>query len=175
MDATSPTTKYTKGLFLLILTISGNFMGETLGCKTRKLLTENIYAKYLVTLFVIFFAVDFTDDKNLSPLDNFISAFKIFIMFIIFTRMSLPFTIVAFLGVVSLYVINQYIDYYEIDKEKNKEIIHKLKRVNNILLYIIIFIIIIGFLLYTYKQYKDHKKDFSILKFIFGVLHCKND
>ena len=85
--------------------------------------------------------------------------------------MSLPFTIVAFLGVVTLYVINQYIDYYEGDKE----IIHKLKQVNNILLYIIIFIIIIGFLLYTYKQYQDHKKDFSILKFIFGVLHCKNN
>jgi 4-hydroxybenzoate polyprenyltransferase len=174
MEVEALSTKYTKGLFLLILTISGNFMGETLGCKTRKLLTENIYAKYLVTLFVIFFAVDFTDDKNLSPLDNFISAFKIFIMFIIFTRMSLPFTIVAFLGIVSLYVINQYIDYYESDKEKNKEIIHKLKRVNNILLYIIIFIIIIGFILYTYKQYKDHKKDFSILKFIFGVLYCKD-
>ena len=89
--------------------------------------------------------------------------------------MSLPFTIIAFLGVVTLYVINKYIDYYEGDKEKNKEIIHKLKQVNNILLYIIIFIIIIGFLLYTNKQYQDHKKDFSILKFIFGVLHCKNN
>ncbi len=172
MEIQSPTKKYTKGLFLLILTISGAFIGETLSCKTRKLLTENIYAKYLVTLFVIFFAVDFTDNKNLSPLDNFISAFKIFILFIIFTRMSLPFTIVAFLGVVSLYVINEYIDYYESDKEKNKEIIYKLNKMNNILLYIIIFVIIIGFLLYTYKQYKDHKKDFSILKFIFGVLKC---
>ena len=175
MEVEALSTKYTKGLFLLILTISGAFIGETLNCKTRKLLTENIYAKYLVTLFVIFFAVDFTDNKNLSPLDNFISAFKIFILFIIFTRMSLPFTIVSFAGILSLYVINQYIDYYESDKEKNKEIIHKLKRVNNILLYIIIFIIIIGFILYTYKQYKDHKKKFSILKFIFGVLHCKND
>ncbi len=175
MEVEALSTKYTKGLFLLILTISGNFMGETLGCKTRKLLTENIYAKYLVTLFVIFFAVDFTDDKNLSPLDNFISAFKIFIMFIIFTRMSLPFTIVAFLGIVSLYVINQYIDYYESDKEKNKEIIYKLNKMNNILLYVLIFIIIIGFLLYANKQYREHKKEFSILKFIFGVLKCKNN
>ena len=172
MDATSPTKKYTKGLFLLILTISGAFIGETLSCKTRKLLTENIYAKYLVTLFVIFFAVDFTDNKNLSPLDNFISALKIFILFIIFTRMSLPFTIAAFFGVVSLYVMNEYIDYYESDKEKNQEIIHKLNKVNNILLYVLIFIIIVGFLLYANKQYREHKKDFSILKFIFGVLKC---
>ena len=172
MEIQSPTKKYTKGLFLLILTISGAFIGETLSCKTRKLLTENIYAKYLVTLFVIFFAVDFTDNKNLSPLDNFISALKIFILFIIFTRMSLPFTIVAFLGVVSLYVMNEYIDYYESDKEKNQEIIHKLNKVNNILLYVLIFIIIVGFLLYANKQYREHKKDFSILKFIFGVLKC---
>ena len=149
-------------------------MGETLGCKTRKLLTENIYAKYLITLFVIFFAVDFTDNKNLSPLYNFISAFKIFILFIIFTRMSLPFTIAAFFGVVSLYVLNEYIDYYESNKEKNQEIIHKLNQVNNILLYVLIFIIIVGFLLYVNKQYNDHKKDFSILKFIFGILQCKD-
>ena len=172
MDVKSPTRKYTRGLFLLILTISGAFIGETLSCKTRKLLTENIYAKYLVTLFVIFFAVDFTDNKNLSPLDNFISALKIFILFIIFTRMSLPFTIAAFFGVVSLYVMNEYIDYYESDKEKNQEIIHKLNKVNNILLYVLIFIIIVGFLLYANKQYHEHKKDFSILKFIFGVLKC---
>ena len=172
MDVQSPTRKYTRGLFLLILTISGAFIGETLSCKTRKLLTENIYAKYLITLFVIFFAVDFTDNKNFSPLDNFISALKIFIMFIIFTRMSLPFTIAAFFGVVSLYVMNEYIDYYESDKEKNQEIIHKLNQVNNILLYVLIFIIIVGFLLYANKQYQDHKKDFSILKFIFGVLKC---
>ena len=172
MDVQSPTRKYTRGLFLLILTISGAFIGETLSCKTRKLLTENIYAKYLITLFVIFFAVDFTDNKNLSPLDNFISALKIFIMFIIFTRMSLPFTIAAFFGVVSLYVMNEYIDYYESDKEKNQEIIHKLNQVNNILLYVLIFIIIVGFLLYANKQYREHKKDFSILKFIFGVLKC---
>ena len=54
MDLISPTKKYTKGLFLLILTISGAFIGETLGCKTRKLLTENIYAKYLCKIFNYF-------------------------------------------------------------------------------------------------------------------------
>ena len=86
--------------------------------------------------------------------------------------MSLPFTIAAFFGVVSLYVMNEYIDYYESDKEKNQEIIHKLNQVNNILLYVLIFIIIVGFLLYANKQYREHKKDFSILKFIFGVLKC---
>ena len=31
-----------KGIFLLILAVSGNFVAETLGCKSQKLLTENI-------------------------------------------------------------------------------------------------------------------------------------
>ena len=32
---------YTKGLLLLSLTVMGNFVAETLGCSTQKLLTTN--------------------------------------------------------------------------------------------------------------------------------------
>ena len=41
-----------KGLFLLILAVSANFVGNLLGCKTQKLLTENMYAKHIVLIFL---------------------------------------------------------------------------------------------------------------------------
>ncbi len=37
-----------KGIFLLILGVSGNFVAETLGCKTQKLLSENMFAKHFI-------------------------------------------------------------------------------------------------------------------------------
>ena len=36
-----------KGLFLLILAIGGGYTAETLGCKTQKLLSNNMYVKHM--------------------------------------------------------------------------------------------------------------------------------
>ena len=38
------------GIFLLILAVSGNFIAETLGCKTQKLLSENMFAKNIIII-----------------------------------------------------------------------------------------------------------------------------
>ena len=49
-----------KGIFLLVLAVAGNFVAETLGCKTQKLLSENMYAKHMVILLILYFAIGFT-------------------------------------------------------------------------------------------------------------------
>ena len=53
-----------KGIFLLILAVAGNFVAETLGCKTQKLLSENMLAKQVVILLILYFAIDFTSKHN---------------------------------------------------------------------------------------------------------------
>ena len=42
-----------KSLFLLFLVVCGNYIGELLGCKTQKLLSENMYMKHIVLFFII--------------------------------------------------------------------------------------------------------------------------
>mgnify|MGYP003332446493 CR=1 FL=1 len=44
---TNQVINLTTGLFLLFLAVGGNYMGETLGCQTQKILTENMYVKQL--------------------------------------------------------------------------------------------------------------------------------
>ena len=51
-----------KGIFLLILAVAGNFVAETLGCKTQKLLSNNMYAKHVVLLTTIYFCINYTDN-----------------------------------------------------------------------------------------------------------------
>ena len=86
-----------KGVFLLILAVAGNFVAETLGCKTRKLLTDNMYAKQVIILSIIYFAIDFTNDQAAAPKDTFINTIIIWIAFLMFTKMNEWFTITCFL------------------------------------------------------------------------------
>ena len=48
-----------KGIFLLILAVAGNFVAETLGCKTQQLLSNNMLSKHIVIILILYFAVDF--------------------------------------------------------------------------------------------------------------------
>ena len=53
-----------KGVFLLVLAVAGNFIAETLGCKTQKLLSENMYSKHFISLFVLYFAIGFVNSDS---------------------------------------------------------------------------------------------------------------
>lgn len=161
------------GVLLLILAISGNFIAETLGCKTRKLLSENMVAKHVVILFIIYFSLGFASESNLNPMILLGNSISIWVLFVLFTRMSLQFNIWVFGLVVLYHFINTYINYYSSkDKKKYKNIIENYSKILNYLKYLIIGSLIVGFVLYYNKQRKDYSKNWSTFKFIFGVNKC---
>ena len=164
-----------KGIFLLVLAVSGNFIAETMGCKTQKLLTENMYAKHVIIYLLIYFALGHTSHENPHPLSLAKSSLIIWILFIIFTKMSLSFTIIVFLLLSINYVFNTYIDYLKDQNEKeNENLIQNIENTLNNIVFLQIILVIIGFSLYFKKQYNDHKKSWSTLKFIFGVNKCES-
>jgi Na+/H+ antiporter NhaC len=91
-----------------------------------------------------------------------------------FAKMNLYFTIFTFLlFLITYYIQNQIIYYRKINnKNEYKENIVSLISVERKLVLFIIFTIILGFALYFIKEYKDKKKEWSFIKFIFGTLHC---
>ena len=156
-----------KGLFLLILAISGNFIAETLGCKTQYLLTNNMYAKHLISLFILFFSISIFDTSYGPPHILLKKTFMIYIIFIMYTKMDITFTIIVFSLLSLVYIITIYEEYYEKnDIEQDKKLLFEKYRTN--LYYLIIF----GFLLYFRRQYEDHSKNWSTSKFIFGANKC---
>lgn len=164
-----------KGIFLLILAVSGNFVAETMGCKTQKLLTESMLAKHAIIYLIIYFALGFTSTNTPHPIDLAKNALSIWIIFLLFTKMSLPFTIIVFLLLALRYILHTYIEYYKSDgEEKNKDIIKQLTLIGNNMLYLIIGLVILGFSLYFRRQYNDYYKTWSTFKFIFGVNKCKS-
>ena len=74
-----------KGIFLLILAISGNFLSETMGCQIQKLLTNNMFAKNIIILMVIYFSLGFASDQtNPHPWDIAKQTLFIWVFFLIF-------------------------------------------------------------------------------------------
>ena len=163
----------TKGIFLLFLAVGGNYIAQTFSCKTQKILLENMYAKQAMVLYIIFFAIGFTDETNTSPFEKTQITILVWILFLMFTKMNQLFTMVAFSLFTLAYYIQTYIVYYKNLKEKKyEEEITKLDRVYKTLVSITILTIVIGFMMYFTSQYDDKKQNWSTLKFIFGNVNC---
>ena len=77
---------YTAGLFLLILSVSGNYIAETLSCRTRSILTHSMLAKHIMIMFLIYFTINFTSSEVVHPFTQMENAFYIWIFFLMFTK-----------------------------------------------------------------------------------------
>lgn len=164
-----------KGIFLLILAVAGNFVAETLGCKTQKLLSENMYAKHLVILLILYFAIGFTNtDKPLHPFDTLKMAAGIYVLFVLFTKMDLRFTLIVFTMLSFTYINSTFFKYYQEVTPDETETIDLLKKIQKMMYVSMTGLILVGFALYYRKQYNEYYKTWSVNKFIFGVNKCKS-
>lgn len=161
-----------KGIFLLVLAIIGGYIANTLGCKTQRLMETNMVVKHIVTIMVLYFAMDLSSqfqEKKISPFENFKLSLIIYSFFLLFTKMSLQFTIFTFILLGMAYFLSSYIKYLD---NNDSEFTKLLTNAVEILYILIIIIVLVGFSLYYIKQRKDHDKNFSHIKYLFGVLNC---
>jgi hypothetical protein len=159
-----------KGIFLIILAEYGNFVADTVGCNTQKFLSDNILAKQFIIVMIIYFSINFTSDTDVNPTINIIKALIVWVGFLMFNKMNLTFTITAFLLLVAVYIIDNYNQYYKINK-KNTETLDKIQK--NIYL-LIIGLTIIGFCIYLSNKYVEYKDVWSNVDFIFGKNSCSS-
>tara|TARA_B100001063_G_C16739120_1_gene543722 strand:- start:1044 stop:1733 length:690 start_codon:yes stop_codon:yes gene_type:complete len=166
----------TKGVFLLLLAVSGNFVAETLGCNTHKLLKTNMFAKHLLVFMILYFTISFTsNDDAPDPKKNLIAATLVYGFFIMFTRMRLNITIYAFFVLMILYLLSEFITYYTSHPGKvppnRMEILTDIQKT---LYFLLPIIVLYGFIVYMYDEYRVNGKNKSkLLKIIFGVPICK--
>jgi hypothetical protein len=168
----------TKGIFLLILTIASNFNAETLSCKTREFLGEHMYAKHILNLLLVYFAIDLTNGKHTDPKVIMLNSFYVWIGLILFAKMNTYFTALAFMILVAMYVMSNYISYYDAMEHKNdddKKKLSNLKKAKGIMMKILPAIIIAGFAVYTRDKHKEYGDKFDPLTFILGNTKCRND
>jgi hypothetical protein len=166
-----------KATLLLILSVCGNFLAETLGCQSQKVL-ENMFVKHILLFFMIYFTINFTQTGVVvNPIINVFKAFIVWIMYHFFTHMNLVPTLIVGLLLMILFFISNYRTYIEesTNVKKKKEVDNALKITQKILWSVLIITILIGSYLYYFEKKKEYGSKFKPLKFIFGVKKCRGN
>jgi len=162
----------TEAFFLLFLAVAGNFIAETLGCKTQFYLSKNTFFKQLVLFLMIYFTTNFTSKNTHSPQKMFKKTFLLWAVFIMFTKMPPFHTLLVLFLAISVYIINNYQKYLATQKDKTQN--KRLEKYQQILIILIAIVLLIGFITYYNTKRREYRHHFSFSKFIFGVHECKS-
>ena len=162
----------TEAFFLLFLAIAGNFLGETMGCKTQFYLSKKPLLKQLVLFLMIYFTTNFTSTKTHSPKTMLKRTLLLWIVFIIFAKMPPAHTFIVIMLAICIYTINNYKKYLATQKDKTQN--KQLEKYQQILMALIGLILLIGFVTYYKAKRLEYGRNFKFTKFIFGIQQCKS-
>lgn len=159
-------------VLLYYFVVLANFLPETVGCQLRKILATNMIAKHIVGLLLLYFLVILTNPtwSNKNLLYTFFISIIVYVLFLVNTRMNLPFILCNILLLIILYFLNL--------KKKEEELPEdKIKKIEYIQLIIMILLgvsYLAGFILYLIDHIKEYEDNFNLSEFIFGNLICKS-
>lgn len=158
------------GIFLLIMAVSGNFVAETLSCPTQRLLSENMYAKNVVVLMIIYFTLGFTEESA-HPLVLARQTILIWVFFLIYNKMNIKYSVTTLGMLFIVLILKNVTDYYSnYDGYGYFNSILK-KNIRNVFI-ITCMILLYGFIKYFIEKKQQYKDEFSYKYFIFGKQYC---
>lgn len=168
-----------KGIFLFIFIISGNYLGELLGCRLIKLLKENIIIKHLLGFLTLFLTLVFTIDLNTSLIKLFKISCILYILFILSSKTTKYINYLLVIIFIISFIIQLYKD--RLNNKKIKNIITNKEKIyleyiqlyNNYIFKIIIALIIIGIVIYIGEQKRSYRENFNYYTFFMGEINCK--
>ena len=151
---------YVKGLFLLFLIVSGNFIGNTLGCQIQELFTYSMKVKEILVFLLIYFTLNVVDNKSLSPFNHMKISFQIWILYMLLTRMNVTFSIIVFSLLAMIYVIQQQVEFKKGKDDLTKEEEEKYNKIMSLLEKLAMSLAIIGFVTYLIAKKREYKGKF---------------
>lgn len=142
---------FVKGVLLLILATSGNYIGNTFNCKQQQVLKNNFFVKHIVILLIIYFSLNFVSDGKTNPLIKVLQTIVIWVLFLFFTKLSIKLTgvITVLLGL--SYFLFTWIDYGHNINQKKEEL-QIISLVFDIINYIIVIILVSNFARFVFKD-----------------------
>lgn len=159
-----------KGIFLLLLTLSSGYFKKYLGPNVNLILQKNIFMINLLLFSFIYFAITITNfrtnNSSIHPSLIFKISFGIYIFFIFFGKMEYYSTLITIILLLCAYLNYTYYRYYK-RNNKNKKF-KQLKKLQNILYFLIVLTLIIGFLInFKNKYINSNNKNKSLIKYLF--------
>ena len=161
-------------LFIVFFSISDNYVGEVIGCKTRKLFMNNMLFKHISLIFFIYFAVNLTNSQTEHPVVVLKKTILLWLFYIVFIRMDTIYLGICISLLVTYFVTGQYKSYLkENDKTLYDSQIDNLSKITDTIEVVIFIPLILGFSKYYKDEKKTYGKSFSLYQFILGHKKCK--
>jgi hypothetical protein len=162
-------------IFILILIISANYLAQIFPCKIQKILSCNMYLKHIFSFLTLMFFVILSAPigGSMRVNDILMKALILYIFFIILTKTNHIIFIIIIILLGILYIIVLKINELKEEKINNNELGEKLNNIYNYISYIILILLIIGFLMYMGEKKYEYKSKFEYRKFIFGIPECR--
>ena len=165
-------------IFLFVLILSGNYLGELFPCKVQAIFNNNMYVKHTLGFLTLLFFVALTIPE-VKERDNFLGHTSLIYLWFIFMAKcyyTIWFIVFGLVGV--LYVLQMY----KSDKEKKEEgvegfsnDIEMLNRVERILIVGSLVMTVMGFLVYMGAKKMEYGREFRYLTFMFGMPSCRGE
>jgi hypothetical protein len=154
-------------------------ISDTISCDLKKLFL-NPYFRHFTAIISIFLLFVIIDKNKEGAFEIWKNTLILYILYVLFTKSKFYFSI----PIIILVLIDQTFNsetlnlkekYKNINEDKNVyETIDKYNNYRNYIHYIIIFLIITGFIHYYFRQKNKFKNKFSLFKFIFDI-NCKKN
>ena len=171
-----------KAVFIIIITVSVNFLGSTVNCDLQAALTNMPIARHVCFILMLVFLLDFFNKSSMPPFKMIGTSIIVYIMFLLISKQSGMFLSINLGVILVIYLLSLQVAYSrtELDnlktQEEKDEMEKKINNYNKIKKILIIAsggLVLFGFGSYVQKQMKDHKDTFSLTTFILGTNKCK--
>ena len=161
-------------IFVFVLILSGNYLGELFPCRVQKIFNSNMYVKHTLGFLTLLFFVALTIPE-LKEQENFLGyTTLIYLWFIMMAKCYYTIWFAVFGLVGLLYVMQMYKEKKEKkDGEGGSQDLSMLKQVEKGVIVTTFVLTVLGFLVYMGAKKLEYKNKFSYLQFIFGMPSCK--
>lgn len=159
-------------LFFLFLGMIGGFIGSGItSCGIQKIIIEGIYIKHVILFILIYFAIGFVDSSETNPLNIFLTALVIYVLFNVLMKSQKEYVIMLFVLLAFLYILRKVLE--SVDPSETNTI-NVMETVSSYLTVGMFLVLLVGFTIYFRRQYTEHRATFSLNKFFFGTNKCQN-
>jgi len=174
-------------IFILILIVSGNYMGELFPCRIRYAFTNNIILKHTIAFLTVLFFVTLTDPYQQIKVNELLAtSVKLYGIFILLSNTITPAFYLALVLAGITYITNlkkkEYLDEKEsLEKQENKDVkkinileeeVKKIEQINQVCILLFLVVTISGSLIYLGEKKYEYKNNFSYSKFFLGTPEC---
>lgn len=170
-------------VFILVLIICGNYLGQLFPCRVQQMFSNNNYLKHILGyLTLLFFAITTLPELNYLKSgfgafsDFMLNSLILYIWFIFMSKNHYVFWFITFGLAGCMYLI--YL--YETTEKNNSEKDNKKYETSKVLIttkktigITILISTIIGFLVYMGAKKEEYGSKFNYITFLFGKPSCK--